>query len=116
MNKTTLMMVALLIISTFSLGHAQSSPYDPNQIILHFAEGTSDERKAEIIDSYNGEVIDSYSENDVLVEIQSFSGITDADGRPLNTVVEIITSSDHDAEIIDRDLNYQLAQTPMNLS
>ncbi|MCB0653770.1 MAG: S8 family serine peptidase [Saprospiraceae bacterium] len=92
--------------------------YNPNQIIIDFADEATQQDIDDYLDLINGVIIDQIGDDIFLVEVESFPiEYTDFNGVEvvLYNVVDIIENHQSNSEIDDTDLNYYVSSIPMDL-
>ncbi|KAA3633820.1 MAG: hypothetical protein DWQ02_12565, partial [Bacteroidetes bacterium] len=107
-------LLVFLISTTFLT--AQGT-YNPNQIIIDFAEGVTPAEIDEYLDLIDGTIIDQIDDDIYLIEIASFPiQYTDVNGQEVvfYNVVDIIENDVVNSEIDDTNLNYDITSTPLD--
>lgn len=117
--KKLLFFLTMCMTFFFAVGLTGQGTYNPNQIIIDFADEVTQQDIDDYLDLINGVIIDQIGDDIFLIEIESFPiEYTDINGVEvvLYNVVDIITNDLTNSEIDNANLNYDISSTPLNFT
>ncbi len=115
MRNFTLLITLIISLSIPAFLTAQGT-YNPNQIIVDFAEGVSQADIDAYLDLINGTIVDQIDDDKFLIEIESFPiEYTDINGEEVvfYNVINIIERDQNNADIDHSNLNFDISGSPL---
>jgi hypothetical protein len=114
--RNFMLLIVLVISLSIPTNLLSQGTYDPNQIIIDFADDVLQADIDEYLDLINGTIIDQIDDGVFLVEIESFPiEYTDINGEEVvfYNVVDIIERDQNNADIDHSNLNFSISNLPL---